>query len=150
MCRLSAKRSRDCVPCMRASRDLNAGAASTDVQCESRIGVPWGKENGSLFCSSFMCRVVHLSRGHRVSPLTVGRLCVLALYLCGTVGIMNVSFVFRSRGVCLLSRLDRSSSNHVIDLSCTVNDVCEYRQHRAIGSPSRRRPDSIDPINSST
>ena len=62
---------------MRASRDLNAGAASTDVQCESRIGVPWGKENGSLFCSSFMCRVVHLSRGHRVSPLTVGRLCVL-------------------------------------------------------------------------
>ena len=39
--------------------------------------VPWGKENGSLFCSSFMCRVVHLSRGHRVSPLTVGRLCVL-------------------------------------------------------------------------
>ena len=45
--------------------------------------------------------LVHLSRGHRVSPLTVGRLCVLALYLCGTDGIMNVSFVFRSRGVCV-------------------------------------------------
>jgi hypothetical protein len=73
MCRLSAKISRDCVH----AGESRSQCRSSEYSASRGEGFHRGRRMAPSYVLHYNVRVVHLSRGHRVSPMTVGRLCVL-------------------------------------------------------------------------